>query len=64
MLAGSTFTTWPFSVAVIWWVATSTVLTRAGPILKWMVRWPSPQASPTWRFCRSLLTVTSVPGCQ
>ena len=54
MLAGITFTTWPFSVEVIWWVATSTVLTWAGPILKRTVRSSAPQASPTLRPRRSL----------
>src|SRR5438067_1352276 len=64
MLAGITFTTWPLSVTVIWKVAASTVLMWAGPILKWMVRWSAPQASLNLRPWRSLLTVTSVPGCQ
>ena len=57
-------TTRPFSVTVIWWVATSTVLTWASPIRKWTVRSSAPQASPTFRLRRSLRTSTSVPGCQ
>src|SRR5207244_1503826 len=59
-----TRTTWPFCVTVIWWVATSTVVTWASPIRKWIIRSSAPEASPTWRPRRSLCTATSVPGCQ